>query len=213
MLNRVLKATVPLLSADEGDRTVAGVLELSATARNRVKAKYTNLSLAKATFSGTWSGIDDGTARTSLAFSDKRLTLELANDGLIKAVLTDPSLSAPLESPDGLKVGLGSHAAAFSGAYSVSLSGTTSGGTDGGGISIKKVAADGKVKWNGMLGDGGRISGTAYAMHDVDGGCIVPIFKVKAKNYLAAVLRISSSVSEGAQGGVAPYEGTKFAWK
>ncbi len=213
MLDRVLKATVPLLSAGEGDRTVAGVLELSTTARNRVRAKYTNLSRAKATFSGTWSAIDDGTARTSLVFSGKRLTLELAGDGRVKAVLADPSLSAPLESPDGLKVGVGSHAAAFAGSYAVDLTGTAAGDMAKGYINIKKITAAGKVNWNGVLGNGRRISGTAFAMQDVDGGCVIPIFKVKAKNYLTAVLRISPGAPEGAQGEVAPYEGTKVAWE
>ena len=213
MLDRVLKATVPLLSAGEGDRTVVGVLELSTTARNKVKAKYTNVSRAKTTFSGTWSAIGDGTARTSLAFSDKRLTLELASDGRIKAVLSDPSMSAPLESPDGLKVGVGSHAAAFAGVNAVGLSETSGGGTDGGFVNIKKITAAGKVNWNGMLGNGGRVSGTAYAMHDVDGSCIVTIFKLKAKSAMTGVLRIGRGNSEGVQGEVVPYEGTKVAWE
>lgn len=213
LLGRVLKATVPLLSAGAADRTMAGVLEFSATARNRVRAKYTNLSRAKSTFSGAWSAIDDGTARTILDFSGKRLTLELASDGRIKAVLLDPALSAPLESPDGLKVGVGSHAAAFAGSYAVNLSGTSEGGTDGGSINIKKITAAGKVNWNGVLGNGRKISGTAVAMQDVDGGCVVSIFKVKAKDYLTAVLRISPGTSEGAPKEVAPYEGTKVAWE
>lgn len=213
MLNRALKATVPLLSAGESDGTVAGVLEFSATARNRVRAKYTNLSRAQAVFSGRWSAIDEGTAWTSLAVAGKRLSLELASDGRIKAVLTDPSLSAPLESPDGLKVGVGSHAAAFAGAYAVDLSGASGDGSDGGSINIRKITAAGKVNWNGQLGDGGRISGTAFAMQDVDGGCIVPIFKVKAEDYLTGVLRISRGTSEDTQGEIEPYEGTKVAWK
>lgn len=213
LLDRVLKATVPLLSAGEGDRTVAGVLEFSATARNKVRAKYTNLLRAKATFSGTWSAIDDGTARTTLVFSGIRLTLELAGDGRIKAVLADPSLSAPLESPDGLKVGVGSHAAAFAGSYAVNLSGASGGDTAGGSINIKKITAAGKVNWNGVLGNGRRISGTAFAMQDVDGDCVVPVFKIKAKDYLTAVLRISRDASDGAQREVAPYEGTKVAWE
>ena len=213
MLGKVLKATVPLLSAGEGDRAVAGVLEFSATARNKVRAKYTNLSRANATFSGAWSTIDDGTARTTLVFSGKRLTIELAGDGRIKAVLSDPSLSAPLESPDGLKVGVGSHAAAFAGSYAVDLSGKSGGDTAGGSINIKKITAAGKVNWNGVLGNGRRISGTAYAMQDVDGGCVIPIFKVKAKNYLTAALRISPGASENAPREVAPYGGTKVAWK
>ena len=213
LLNRALKATVPLLSADAGDGTVAGVLEFSATARNRIRAKYTNLSRAKVTFLGTWSAIDEGTAWASLAAAGKRLALELANDGRIKAVLTDPSLSAPLESPDGLKAGVGSHAAAFAGAYAVDLSGTSGDDADGGSINIKKITAVGKVSWNGTLGNGARISGTAFAMQDVDGCCIVPVFKVKAKDYLTAVLSISRGTPEGAQGKVAPYEGTKVVWK
>ena len=211
MLDRAFKATVPLLSSGSG--AVVGVLELSATARNRVRAKYMNLSRAKTTFSGTWSDIDDGTARTALVFRDKRLVLELASDGLIKAELTDPSLSVPLESPGGLKIGVGSHASAFVGAYAVGLSGTSGGGTDGGSINIKKLTAAGKVSWNGVLGNGRRISGTSYAMRDVDGGCVIPIFKVKAKDYLTAVLRISRGASEGAQGEVAPYEGTNVVWE
>ena len=213
LLNRALKATVPLLSADAGDGAVAAVLELSVTARNRIRAKYTNLSRAKATFSGTWSAIDEGTAWTSLAATGKRLALELANDGRIKAVLTDPALSAPLESPDGLKVGVGSHAAAFAGAYAMDLSETSGDDADGGSINIKKITAVGKVSWNGTLGNGARISGTAFAMQDVDGCCIVPVFKVKAKDYLTAVLSISRGTPEGAQGKVAPYEGTKVVWK
>ena len=213
MLDRVLKATVPLLSAGGDGRTVVGVLELAATARNRVRAKYTNLSRKKAIFSGTWSAIDGGAARMTLTAAGKRLDLELASDGRIKAVLSDPSLSAPLESPDGLVVGVGSHAAAFVGSYVVSLAGTSGGDTDSGHINIKKITAAGKVSWNGVLGNGRKISGIAYAMQGVDGSCVVPIFKVKAKDYLTGALKIRRDDSAGAQGEVAPYEGTKVEWK
>ena len=213
MLDRVFKATVPILSEGEDGRAVAGVLELATTARNRVRAKYTNLSRAKASFSGTWSAIAEGTAQTTLTAADKRLVLEIASDGRIKAVLSDPSLPAPLESPDGLKVGVGSHAAAFVGAYVVSLAGTSGGDTDNGYINIKKITAVGKVNWNGVLGNGRKISGSAYAMQDVDGCCIVPIFKVKAKDYVTGVLKIRRDASAGEQSEVSPYEGTKVDWK
>lgn len=206
MLGNAIKATVPLLSSGDGG-TAVGMLEFAATARNRVRAKYSSLQRVRTTFSGAWTDISDGTSFATLASGDRTLSLELASDGRLKAILSDPSLSASIVSPDGVKVGVGGYAAAFVGAYTISLADDSSGGTDGGIIYVKKITSAGRINWGGTLPDGKKVTGTAFAMLGADNSCVVPLFKSAAKNYVSAVLKIY-----GDQGTVVPYGGTKAIW-
>ena len=205
MLGKALKASVPLVSPD-GD--VAGVLEIAATARNKVRAKYAGVSRAKATFSGAWTGIEAGTAIAALVSGSRTLSLELAGDGRFKAMLSDPASFSVLESPDGLNVGFGSHASAFAGTYTASMAEAVGSGSGSGYVCVKKVTPAGKVAWSGVLGNGVKVSGNAFAMRCDDGGFVFPAFKVKAKDYLSAVLKIASD----GQATIVSCEGTKAAW-
>ena len=204
MLGRTIKATVPLMSSRDGAYAL-GTLEIVGSARNRVKARFAGLARGKAVFSGVWTGIEEGTAFAYLTARGGGLSLELACDGRIKAVLTHESLSTPLESPAGLKVGVGAYAESFIGPYSATL--TEEGG--GGSVTITKITANGRVRWRAVLGNGKKVSGTAFAVLDADGGCVVPMLKSVARSYVSAVLKIPPP---GSQGVLGPYRETKVLW-
>ena len=203
LLGKAFKATVPLVAAENGSRSAVGTLELSATARGKVTAKYASLSRAKTSFSGVWTAIDSGVASAVIVPRGKStsLVLELASDGSIVAALSDLAQGTALESPEGLKVCTGLNASAFAGEHSVGLGGASEGGAF---LSVTKVSANGKVKWKGRLEDGKNVSGNAFAMFDGDGCCIVHIFKVAAKYGVSEVLRIrpGEAAAELLEGGL-----------
>lgn len=203
MLGKPFKATVPLFAVAEGGRRAAGTLELSATARGKVTAKYTSLSRAKSSFSGAWTAIDSGVASATIVPRGKSasLALELAGDGRVVAVLSDSAQGMDLASPEGLKVCMGLDAAAFAGEHSASIGDAPDGGAF---LSVTKVMANGKVKWKGRLEDGKSVSGNAFAMLDDDGCCIVHIFKVMAKYAVSEVLRVrpGEAAAELVEGGL-----------
>lgn len=201
MLGKAFKATVPLFSAGDS-RDAAGSLELSATARGKVTAKYTGLSRDKYSFSGAWTAIDSGIASAIVAPRGKSasLVLELAGDGRIGVALSDSAGDAVLESPNGLKVCTGLDASAFAGEHSASLGDVSGGGAF---LSVTKVSANGKVKWRGRLDGGQNVSGNAFAMVDGDGSCIVHAFKVANRYEVSEVLRIrpGETAAEIVEGG------------
>ena len=193
MLGQAIKATVPLFADESAGKAMRGVLELTASARNKVKAHYIGLSSGKTTFSGEWSEIEGGTARATLAARGMNLALEMGGDGTFKAVLSGSDMPVPIESLDGLRVGAGAFAAAFSGSYTVSLAETSpQSGTGCGYLFIKNITPAGKVQWNGMLGNGQTVSGSAFAMVDSTGCGTVAVFKNAKKDYIAAALKICS---------------------
>ena len=195
MLGKVFKATVPLVAAADGSKSTVGSLELSATTRGKVTAKYTGMSRTKASFSGVWTAIDSGVASAVIVQRGKNtsLMLELASDGRIVAELSDPVQGTPLESLEGLKVCTGLDASVFAGEHSASLGDASEGSAF---LSVTKVSANGKVKWKGQLEDGKKVSGNASALLDGDGCCIVHIFKVAAKYGVSEVLRIRPGEAE-----------------
>ena len=214
MLNQALKATVPLFSQEASGKVMKGTLDLVATARNMVRAKYVGLGNAKSSFSGKWSRIDGGVARAELEAGGRRLTVELEGDGAVRAVFADPSFAEPLTSLDGLKVGTGSFASAFGGCFTVSLAESSGqSGTGCGYLCIKKVTPAGKVSWSGMLGNGQNVSGSAFAMVDSSGCGNVAVFKCSSKDYVAMALKIrpNDSSSEN-QRAVVTCEGTVPRW-
>ena len=205
MLGRSIKATVPLMSSRDGAYAL-GTLEIVTSARNRAKAKFTGLASGKAVFSGAWTGIEERTAFADLSARGGRLSLELAGDGRIKAVLTLESLSAPLESPDGLKVGVGTYCGTFAGPGTATLTEDARGGSS---VVSAKITSGGRVRWGVKLGNGKKLSGTAFAMLDADGGCVVPILKSSARSYVSAVLKIPPS---GSQGMLGPFGEARALW-
>ena len=191
MLGQAIKATVPLFAEESAGKVMKGVLEFTATARNKVKALYMGLSTGKTTFSGEWSEIEDGTAKTLLAARGMSLVLEMGSGGTFKAVLSGPDMPVPIESLDGLRVGAGAFASAFAGSFTVSLAETSAqSGTGCGYLFIKNITPAGRVQWNGMLGNGQTVSGSSFAMLDSTGCGTVAVFKFSPKDYVAAALRI-----------------------
>ena len=203
MLGKAFKATVPLLSGGEG--VPAGTLDISVSARNSIKAKFTSLYRSTARFSGGWSSIADGSASAALVSGDKTLSVQIASDGSFKAVLSDPASGSAFESPGGLKAGAGTYAAVSGGAYVVALPETVASGTGSGYVCIKKLAPTGKVAWSGVLGNGQKISGGAFAMTDADGNVVVHLFKTISKACISAVLRFQN-------GNIAALDGTRAVW-
>ena len=214
MLGKAIKATVPLFAAEASGKVMKGVIEFSATARNKVKAQYMGLSREKTSFSGEWTDIDNGVAKAVMTASNRRLALEMSSDGTLRAILSGANLPETLTSLDGLKVGAGTFAAAFGGSFTVSLAEKSAqSGTGCGYLVVKKVATTGKVQWSGMLGNGQTVSGNAFAMVDSAGRGVVAVYKVATKDYVAAALMIrrNDSDPEG-QRAVVACEGTVPRW-
>ncbi len=213
MLGKALKATVPVFSSGASGKVMGGVLEFSATARNAIKAKYTSVSNAKASFSGKWIGIEGGVARADMSAGGRRLALELGAGGAIKAALSDPSAGV-LESLDGMRLCDGSAGAAFAGSCTASLiERNAKSGTGNGYVCIKKVTPQGKVSWAGVLGNGQSVSGNAFAMIDSSGCGNVAVFKVKGKDYIAASLKVRpSSQAPAGSRAVVESDGTVARW-
>ena len=214
MLGQAIKATVPLFVDESAGKVMKGVLELTASARGKVKAKYLRLSAGKTTFSGAWTEIEDGTAKASLEANGMNLALEMDGDGSFSAVLSGSGLPKPLTSLDGLRVGAGAFAAAFAGSYTVSLAETSGqSGTGCGYLFIKNITPAGKVNWNGMLGNGRTVSGSAFAMVDSTGCGAVSVFKFATKDYVAVALKICpDDPALRAQRAVVACEGTVPRW-
>ena len=214
MLGQAVKATVPLFAEEASGKVVKGVVELVATARNKVKAKFIGLSSGKTSFIGEWTEIDGGNAKTLLKSNGGSLALSMSSDGSLSAVLSNPKLPAPLTSLDGLRVGSGSFASAFAGMFTVSLAEKSNQtGAGSGYICIKKITPAGKVQWGGVLGNGQTISGSAFAMRDSKGCGAVAVFKFASKDYVAAVLTIRPNNSEpDVQRAVVACEGTISRW-
>ena len=192
MLGQAIKASVPLFVDESSGKVMKGVLEFTASARGKVKAKYLGLSAGKTTFSGAWKEIEGCTAKTSLAANGMSLSLEMGGNGLFSAVLSGSGLPTPLTSLSGLRVGSGAFAAAFAGSYTVSLAETSAQSDTGCGyLFIKNITPAGKVQWNGMLGNGKTISGSGFAMLDSTGCGAVAVFKFATRDYVTAALKIS----------------------
>ena len=191
MLGQAIKATVPLFVDESAGKAMKGVLEFTASARSKVKAKYLGLSTGKTTFSGAWEEIEDGKAKALLEAKGMSLALEMGGDGSFNAVLSGPDLPAPLMSLGGLRVGAGAFASAFAGSYTVSLGETSAqSGTGCGYLFIKNITPAGKVQWSGMLGNGQPVSGSGFAMLDSTGCGAVTAFKFATKDYVTAALKI-----------------------
>ena len=191
MLGKAIKATVPLFAEESAGKAMRGVLEFSASARNRIKARYMGLSSDKTLFSGEWTEVSDGVAKASLAAKGMRLALEMDSDGSFSAILSGAGLQVPLASLDGLKVGAGAFATAFAGKYTISLAETSDqSGTGCGFLCIKSITSSGKVQWNGTLGNGQKVSGSSFAMLDSTGCGAVAVFKFARRDYVAVELKI-----------------------
>lgn len=188
LLGKAVKATLPLYVAEDGSKVVKGVLELSLSAKNKITAKYIRMGTSKISFKGVWSTLTNGMATAALAAKGMALALELDADGRISAEVDDPEYDASLTSGS-LGLGVGSYAAAFAGSYTAVLPELKSSDPAGWSyVQIKSVASNGKAKWAGVLGNGQSLSGTAIVTLDPDGYAVLPLFRYRTKDYLAAAV-------------------------
>ena len=186
LLDKAAKASLPLYLDEGGVKVVKGVLEVSLSAKNKITAKYLKMASSKVSFKGVWASMKDGEAVAELSAKDMTLALAVDAAGRMSAEVTDPAYESALSS-GALKVGVGSFASAFAGSYLATMQEVSSDDPAGWGyVQIKSVSATGKAKWAGVLGNGQALSGTAIITLDEDGYAVLPIFKYKSKDYLAA---------------------------
>ena len=188
LMDKAVKATLPLYVTEGSSKLVKGVLDVSLSAKNKISAKYIRIGGSKLSFKGGWSTMADGAASATLSSKGLTLALDVDGSGRISAVVADPTFESNPAS-GALKAGVGSFAAAFAGSYTASLMETASDDPAGWGyVQIKSIGANGKVKWAGMLGNGQTVSSSAFATLDDNGYAVLPIFKTGSKYYLAAAV-------------------------
>lgn len=195
MMDKALKATLPLYETEGDKLVVKGVLNFSTTAKNRIFAKYVGLSRKKISFKGIWRSAQEGTARAEFsAKTGQTLHLALDQAGRLRAEFLDPDNGPGFSSGDGLRVGVDSFASVFSGYYTVSLVEAMADDPAGHGyLIVKSIGSDGKAKWSGMLANGVSVSGTSHVMLDEGGCAVLPVFVYRPKDYLSGVFRIRAN--------------------
>ena len=193
LLDKAVKATLPLYEEAEGTRQLAGIVEYSITKKNAIKAKCQFLEKKSVTFKGRWATMTDGTVETDALFAkDGRwLRLSMNPDGAMTAVLANPANGTAYSTFGTLRVGEGSFAAPYAGYYTVALRENASDDPMGDGyVLIKSIGANGKAKWSGLLANGQSVSGTSTITRDDVGNAVLPILKYKSGDWIALSLKV-----------------------
>lgn len=199
LLDKAVKATLPLYEEADGARQLAGIVEYSITRKNVIKAKCRFLEKKTVTFKGRWATLADGTVETDALFAkDGRwLRLAMGPDGAMTAVLADPVKGTSYSTYGVLRVGEGSFAAPYAGYYTVALLEKGSDDPMGDGyILIKSIGGDGKAKWSGVLANGQSVSGTSIVTRDDAGNAVLPILKYKSGDWIALSLKVRPNGSD-----------------
>ncbi len=208
--NSVLASTgskisiVPLYASVDGDKVLAGTVEVKIAATGRLSSKYIGVGNGKVIFSGDIAQLgDDGLIRTSLVKKNAKLELSIDSKGNadVKISGVDNAFSK-----DGVLEGKSSISSASSGKYEgyytvtlpVDESSLVSAGevySTGTAYLTLDVAGSGKVRVKCMMPNGKSKSITAYLQPDaltIDGvkWAVVPVLKGDSKNTIGVVLRI-----------------------
>lgn len=193
LLDKSLKATVPLYEEAGGTNVLAGVVEFSTTGKNVIKAKCLLLEKKSVTFKGRWAAMADGHVETdALVAKDGRwLKLTMEADGALTAVLANPSKGTALTTLGTLRVSDGAFAAPYAGYYTIAMEELESDDPMGDGyVLVKSVSVSGKAKWLAVLANGKSLSGSATVMLDGAGNAVLPVFKYTNGDWIAVPLRI-----------------------
>lgn len=193
LLDKTLKATVPLYEESDGTNVLAGVVEFSTTSKNAIKAKCLLLEKKSVSFKGRWARMEDGHVETdALVAKDGRwLKLTMEADGALTAVLANPSKGTALTTLGTVRIADGSFAAPYAGYYTVALEELESDDPMGDGyVLVKSVSASGKAKWSAVLANGKSLSGSATVMLDGAGNAVLPVFKYTNGDWIAVPLKI-----------------------
>ena len=191
-LGKSVKATLPLFAEEGGVKVVKGVLEFSSSAQSAIKAKYYGLTRQATTFSGKWATLEGGTVAAALtAKNGSVLTLSMTAAGALTATVRERAGGATLSS-GALTVGTGNFASAFESMATASFAETNAASGAGAGyILVKKIGSNGKASWSALLPSGQSVSGSATVTTDAAGRAVLPVFKFRNKDYLAASLTLA----------------------
>ena len=193
LMDKAVKATLPLYEEVDGVKALVGVAEYSVTKKNAIKVKCQFLEKKAVSFKGRWARITDGTAETDVlvAKDGRQLRLSMAPNGAMTAVVTNPAKGTAVSTFGELKVGTGSFAAPYSGYYTVALREIASDDPMGDGyVLVKSITPTGKAKWAGTLANGKTISGSSYVTVDAAGNAVVPVFKYRNGDWVAVSLKV-----------------------
>lgn len=198
MMNKSVKTTLPLYLNEGSKESLAGTLDITLNAKNKITAKYNRVYATKAVkLSGLWSTMVDGEAEAQLVEGKYSLDLTVDSSGRMAATLTDPQYDTALSSGDALRVGTGSFANAYKGYYTAAIIEIDADDQTGTGyVIIKSIAANGKASWTGALGNGQTFSGSSFVTIDDEGYAILPVLKRRAKDYVALALMIRPEAKE-----------------
>ncbi len=193
--NRAFNASVPLRPKDDPSR-IEGVAAFSSTSRGKLSMRLSLLD-GRRGFSGAWDALDNETGML-------RGTLKLRKETVSAAV--DPSGALTVETQDGLSGTIdlaqtGGDFSAWTGRYNVLLA-APDGAADAiasgcGFLSIEATArnaANGTMKFAGILPDGTSVSGSALLSAAGDSGvyALLPVFSGNPSYALSAMLRIAA---------------------
>jgi len=227
---KVFVASVPLYKTDIwGVKTLSSAVQVSQTTKKTISVK--RFAGATTSFSGKWTKFDkeSGLLTTSLKKGGTTLTLKLAADGTLTAVISGRSGS----------VSIANGYAGFAGSYTVTLPVVESTAwyyTFGSGYLVLKTSTlnsqKGLVTYAGALPNGVAVSGSAYLGGDPEDPsyALLPVYKrssrklsngsrkYAANDDLAAVLRIRAGgettyADEEDNRIVLSPEGTSAFWK
>lgn len=218
-LSKPLAMTVPLyVERVDGVRTLEGTVELSLKKNNKLSAKYARLgSTRKTSFSGRWQAVVDGVAIAALsARTGEVLTLSIASDGALEAVVADPAYETALESGAVVANG-GALGNSFAGSYTVAfaeVAGSSEDPAGAGYLTINVAAGSGKAKWTGALPTGQRVSGTSTLVATQDGYGVLAVLVSKPKFTFAAPLMLKpNAAGSSSRRAVVNCEGALSTWE
>lgn len=195
-----VKRTYPVYSPVDGGKVLAGTLDISISARNKIAAKYLGTTSKTLQFTGYWSGFDDttGTATALLEKSGVVLSLSMDAGGTIFAELDVPQAYSRF-AENGIArlfatcpVLQSSDFSGYAGYYTVALP-SLDGSTGCGYLTLTMTSSsairDGKVKFLAVAPNGKSTSGSAYLMPHDDRASL-SVFKRTSSFVLGADLEL-----------------------
>ena len=186
--------TIPLAEEyADGTNVVAGTLTASVTAASRISAKLQTLDGATVSFSGTWTGFEDGTGTAYALLSNRNgMTLELAMDaeGAIAADVNGGEFVGAIPVPE---TGFGD----WAGSYTVTFPENPSEEGDSNmAFATMTVSANGVAKWTATLSDGQSASGSTQLFGRDGDVAYAALFKATKTYAFSSLLRIRSRGGE-----------------
>ncbi len=187
--------TVPLFEElFDGTNVIAGSLEISMTAANKVKAKFTTALDGSVSMSGKWTDFDSSTGTASVLLTHKKgteLYLEMDMDGVISADVNGGEYVAEVLAPvEDFSPWAGSYTVTFPAAPGEEGDASMA-------VATMTISNKGVVKWSATLSNGQSASDSSQLIPgDKDDVAYVPLFKRTNKYMFSSMLRIKANGGE-----------------